>query len=192
MTRLAMIADLDRCTGCLSCVVACEEEHDLAPGLSHIRVDQVGPEGEFPELTMYYVPVVCQQCSRPSCADACSEDAIGRGEDGTLTVAGERCTGCAACVDACPYQAIALDSAQGLARLCDLCLERRSAGRAPACVDACPARALAVADTEGDGWREAGLPTQGSRLASRALLPSRGSGPSARFVLTRQEWLDVM
>ena len=68
MTRRAIIADLDRCTGCLTCVVACKEENRLPAGMSFIRLVQVGPDGDFPELSMYYLPVACQQCARPACA----------------------------------------------------------------------------------------------------------------------------
>ena len=78
MTKRAIVADLDRCTGCLTCVVACKEENHLPAGMSFIRLVQVGPEGDFPELHMYYLPLACQQCDRPGCAAACPEAAIAR------------------------------------------------------------------------------------------------------------------
>jgi Fe-S-cluster-containing dehydrogenase component len=190
MTQLAMMADLDRCTGCYSCVVACEQEYSLPPGLSFIRLSQVGPIGEFPDLAMYYLPLACQQCRRPSCAASCPEDAIGRSEDGVVAVATEKCTGCAECVEACPYGAILLDPVLSLAGMCDLCAEGRSAGRSPACVAACPGKALAIVDVDGTGLGADGRQPGGHERMSFALLPSLGNDPAARFVLARQEWRD--
>lgn len=197
MTQLAMMADLDRCTGCCSCVVACGQEHGLRPGLSFIHLRRVGPVGELPDLAMYYLPVACQQCRRPSCAASCPEDAIGRAEDGVVTVASEKCTGCAECVEACPYGAIVLDPARALAGMCDLCAAGRAAGRSPACVAACPGKALAIVDVDAAGpGTESRRPDGRERPANEherpsfALLPSLGNDPAARFILARQEWRD--
>ncbi len=191
MTQLAIIADVDRCTGCLSCVAACKEERDMPLGLSFLRVVQVGPSGRFPDLNMYYAPVTCQQCRTPACADSCPEDAIVRDQDGVRLVVSEKCTGCGACVEGCPYGAIVLDTVRNLARKCDLCPELRAAGRSPVCMAACPAKALAVADVERTaGWATHGQPGEDGRPVF-ALMPSRGTDPSARFVLARQEWRGV-
>jgi Fe-S-cluster-containing dehydrogenase component len=192
MTRLVLFADLDRCTGCCSCVVACKEEHCLPAGLSFIRVVQVGPDGDFPDLNMYYLPVACQQCRRPACAASCPEDAITRATNGMMTVLSEKCTASGDCVAACPYDAIVLDPAQNLARKCELCPELLSAGRSPACVAICPAKALSVVDVDdaesGATAPEAGRPSR----ASFALKPLAGTDPSARFILTRQHWRDTL
>jgi Fe-S-cluster-containing dehydrogenase component len=189
VTQLALIADLDRCTGCQSCAVACKQERRLPAGVSFIRLTQVGPVGEFPDLTMYYLPVACQQCRQPACAASCPEDAISRAKDGVVTVSDERCTACGACVAACPYGAITLSSAQSWARKCDLCSDLRAAGRVPACVACCPAKALAVVDVEG-GRRPGGRGTDEHGRASFAFMPSRGTDPAGRFILSRQEWRD--
>lgn len=187
MTRLTMVADLDRCTGCRSCEVACKEEHGLPPGPAFIRLEQAGPEGEFPDLRMYYLPIACQQCLQPSCVAQCPEDAIRRTEDGLIKVSAERCTACGVCVDACPYGAMVLDPSTALAATCDLCAELRAAGHAPACVAACPAKALAVVDA--DSPPVPGEPAAGGESA-HALLPELGNQPAARFILRRQEWRD--
>lgn len=186
MTRLAMVADLDRCTGCCSCIVACGGEHGLPTGVHLIRVVQVGPEGEFPRLVMYYLPVACQQCGQPTCADACPELAIGRTDAGYVTVDSGRCSGCGDCQDACPYGAIVVDPGSCLAHKCDLCAGRLGLGLQPACVATCPARALSVVDIDE-------LSSSGSsvRPANHVLKPAANTDPAARYILTRQEWRDL-
>ena len=206
MTRPALIADLDRCTGCRSCVVACKEEKRLPPGLFFIRVEQVGPDGVFPDLNMYYLPLACQQCGQPACAAACPEGAIHPATNGLVVVDGTSCTGCGDCIGACPYGAIVLDAGAAVACKCDLCSELLAAGRAPACVASCPGKALAVIglDTPASGAPvprkpaqsvQSGLPGRADQEPGRrrvvellVLKPEAGTRPSGRFVLTRQEW----
>ena len=206
MTRLALLADLDRCTGCQTCVVACKAQKRLAAGLSFVRLVQVGPIGRFPELTMYYLPVACQQCARPACAAACPEDALVAGTDGVVVVDAAKCTGCGDCVGACPYGAVMLDhvgspangeepAARGaLARKCDLCAELRADGGQPACVAVCPGRALAVVDSDSEATDLTGAPTATRRqdAGSLTLKAAAGTEPAGRFVLTRQPWRDEL
>jgi Fe-S-cluster-containing dehydrogenase component len=123
MTRPCLLVDLDRCTGCQSCVVACREQKGTPAGVNLIRVVQIGPEGIFPHLNMYYLPVACQECEAPACAAACPEGAISRSSNDVVTVDVDKCNGCGECVAPCPYGAIVLDSAAALARKCDLCVE---------------------------------------------------------------------
>lgn len=190
MTRLALLLDLDRCTGCRSCVVACKDEKQTPAGVNLMRVEQVGPDGIFPYLNMYHLPVACQQCAAPACAAACPEEAIGRSVDGVVTIDAAKCTACGECVDACPYGAVVLDAAVGIARKCDLCAERLSAGNQPACLAVCPGKAIRVVDYDTLPAEPLGS-EPGRPLATLvALRPSAGTGPSARFILSRQEWRD--
>jgi Fe-S-cluster-containing dehydrogenase component len=189
MTRLALLADLDRCTGCQTCVVACKAEKHLAAGMRFIRLVQVGPTGEFPDLSMYYLPLACQQCSRPGCAAACPENAIAKASDGTVLVDSASCTGCGDCVDGCPYGAILLDPGARLARKCDLCGERLALGIQPACVAVCPGKALEVIDI--DAGVVAGPVDHSEGAVPLTLKASAGTEPNGRFVLTRQPWRDV-
>jgi molybdopterin-containing oxidoreductase family iron-sulfur binding subunit len=172
-------------------VAACKEEKQTSPGVSLIRVEQVGPDGIFPYLNMYYLPVACQQCAAPACAAACPEDAIGRSDDGVIAIDTAKCTGCGECADACPYKAVALDVTANLARTCDLCAELLSKGRQPACAALCPGKAIQVIDL--DEVRVAALPSEDrgrARTEHLVLRASAGTDPSGRFILSRQEWRD--
>jgi len=185
MSRLALRADLDRCTGCRACVVACADAHGLPIGESFIRLLQVGPEGQFPDLAMYFLPLACQQCELPGCADVCPQGAISRVEAGLVEVDSALCTGCGDCVEGCPYGAIALDPVMDVARKCELCRQTVPAGVSPVCVAACPARALSVIDLDESGEAVSQDAQCGVRLKAAA-----GTEPVGRFVLTRQAWRD--
>ena len=95
-----------KCSNCLSCVVICSERHTgmSAPSRARIRV-QVDLLTDN-KVTAFY----CRQCEDAPCAEACPEGAIAF--DGTVRawlVDDEKCMACAACVDACPYEAIQVD-----------------------------------------------------------------------------------
>lgn len=140
--QLALLIDLERCTGCRSCEAACKLEHRLGSEVARNRVLWVQYQ-DRPRLDMVFA--VCQQCQRPACIRACSHapKAIQKsGEDGVVRIDPTLCTGCQECAKACPYNAISFDFRTQKAQKCDLCSGRREHGFAPACVSVCPGRAL--------------------------------------------------
>jgi len=78
---------------------------------------------------------VCRHCDDPPCAEVCIEKAISKREDGIVAIDYEKCTGCQACIEACPYNAIAFDMNKGIAQKCNLCHHRVDKGLIPACAD---------------------------------------------------------
>lgn len=131
-----LIMDGDKCTGCLQCELACSFHHTglFNPARSRIKVFDTG-HGERS------VPYTCTQCSDVWCMDACPVAALARnGETGAVEVIEARCTGCRACVSACPYGTINVSTDTGNAVKCDLC------SGAPACAVACPTEAIIFAE----------------------------------------------
>jgi anaerobic selenocysteine-containing dehydrogenase/Fe-S-cluster-containing dehydrogenase component len=148
--RLALMIDLERCTGCKSCEAACKQTNALGPDSYRNRVmwfdDQQLPgddSADAPRLD--FLTVTCQQCERPACLRACpvypkaiSKDPV----TGVVAIDENRCTGCGECALSCPYGAIGYNAERHHAVKCDLCAERRADGRGPACAFVCPTRAI--------------------------------------------------
>lgn len=107
-----MVIDLDRCTGCQACVVACHAENNLpvsdpaqaAQGrTAHwIRVDRYY-EGEFPDVKVKYRPVLCQQCDSAPCEPVCPVYATYHNPEGLNVQVYNRCVGTFYCANNCPY-----------------------------------------------------------------------------------------
>jgi Fe-S-cluster-containing dehydrogenase component len=114
-TRYGMTIDIDRCTGCGACMVACAVENNIPPaaagandrkGLTWIRVYKID-NGDDSGRRSAFVPVLCQHCGEHTpCASVCPQGAVD--VDPATGVVGEmpqRCLGCRYCMAACPYHA---------------------------------------------------------------------------------------
>ena len=110
MPRKCLVINLDRCTGCDSCIVSCKFENHLPLGTFYNRVMQVGPTGSYPNVERYNLPVQCQQCTHARCVEVCPTGASYRdSESGIVLVDESKCIGCQYCVMACPYGVRAYD-----------------------------------------------------------------------------------
>jgi ethylbenzene hydroxylase subunit beta/complex iron-sulfur molybdoenzyme family reductase subunit beta len=99
--------------------------------------------GEYPKAYFFYLPRLCNHCSRPACAEACPNGALyKREQDGLLLRDEERCKGEQTCARACPYKKIYFNAARQGRQHCIGCFPRLEKGVAPACVRQCPGRAV--------------------------------------------------
>ena len=113
MTRWGMVIDLDKCFACQSCTAACRMENNTpvaGPDQSArdraILWNEVLPfvEGEYPNVTMTFIPRPCQHCDNPPCVKVCPVQATYIDEEGIVLEDYTRCIGCRFCTVACPYQ----------------------------------------------------------------------------------------
>ncbi len=100
--RWGMVIDVNRCVGCRSCVVACKHENTVGPKQWWNRVVKAGPKGSFPDVEMYYFPLMCMHCEKAPCIDACPNQAIYKQDGGIVLISEEKCIACEPCKIACP------------------------------------------------------------------------------------------
>jgi Fe-S-cluster-containing dehydrogenase component len=104
-----MIIDLRKCVGCGACALACKTENNTSlrrNGQTYNWADFIHETtGTFPNTKFRTLPVLCNHCSNAACVEACPVEpkAMFKTADGITMHNDERCIGCRACQDACPY-----------------------------------------------------------------------------------------
>lgn len=142
MTRYAMVIDTLACIGCCDCVVACKTENSVPEGLCWDWVVEA-TRGVYPDLATEFRSERCNQCSNATCVSVCPTGASHHWEDTNIVVVDpQKCTGCKACMAACPYDARLIMHPGGYIGKCTFCVHRVSEGDDPACVSACPTHAM--------------------------------------------------
>ena len=103
MAHNCIVVNLDRCTGCYSCEITCKMENDIALGEHWNKMLQRGPFGDYPNMTRYLLPTMCQQCADAPCVHVCPTGASYRDGNNVVLIDREKCIGCKYCMMACPY-----------------------------------------------------------------------------------------
>ena len=107
-----MVIDVDKCTGCQACVVACQSENNIPineeahfnqrRAIEWIRVERYW-EGEFPDVKARFIPILCQHCDDAPCEPVCPVFATYHNEEGLNVQVYNRCVGTRFCSNNCPY-----------------------------------------------------------------------------------------
>ena len=164
MTQFGWLVDLDKCTGCDTCTIACKSENNTRPLGSpmpfkngrgvlpdHVSYRWVVKKesGVYPTPAVTFVTSACNHCEHPACQAACPVPAISkRAEDGIVLIDQDVCIGCKQCIHACPYGAPQFNSFTEKVEKCTFCVHRLYDGAGvrtgfePACVTSCVGNAL--------------------------------------------------
>lgn len=215
--QYAIITDLNRCVGCLSCSVACKAANSVPIGEFWNKVLRVGPfptveGGTFADSAMYFLPVTCQHCVDAPCVDVCPTGSSVKLEDGTVSIDPETCIGCQSCIAACPYGVRHLNDESGVVEKCTLCHDKLEKDELPACVMQCCARARFFGDVD-EGYESFRAPADPSKFTDdlsyettqhtfvtygeycKAFgeddvhhLPDAGNGPAFAYILRNRTW----
>ncbi len=136
--RNCLVIDLDRCSGCDTCVVACKHENNVDLGNYWNQVVAVGPSGTFPDIEQYWIPAQCQQCENPQCVHVCPTGASYRdSKTGVVLIDKSKCIGCQYCMMACPYGVRTYNETSHVVEKCTLCPQLTANDELPACVHNC-------------------------------------------------------
>ncbi len=115
--KYGMVIDLDKCTGCGACMVACmaennvpfkENESNKQDSITWLRVYKMDNGKPYPENDICYLPRPCMHCEghagHSPCVSVCPATATDYStETGIVSQIYTRCFGCRYCMAACPY-----------------------------------------------------------------------------------------
>ena len=95
----------------------------------------------YPNNYHFYLPRLCNHCTKPACLEACPVRAIyKREQDGIVLVDQDKCQGFRLCNRACPYDKVYYNYVKRKSQKCIFCFPRVEQGIAPACARQCPGR----------------------------------------------------
>ena len=194
-----MVIDLTRCVGCNACTVACRAEHGRPAGVNHHKIVKY-EFGKYPKARMGFIPMPCMHCRETPCVNVCPTKASERRDDGIVLVDKEKCIGCRACMQACPYQARQFlwdmqsyfantrtpfeqkkqkGLAPGIVVKCNFCEHRLAEGKQPSCVFTCPAQARYFGDLDDPESEVAKL---AAKPNAKQLKQGQGTNPAVYYI----------
>lgn len=219
MAKYAIVTDINRCVGCMACMVSCKVVNGVPVGSYWNKMLRIGPSKKADykndhDVEMYYLCVQCQHCEDPECVKVCPTQASHVTANGTVQIDKSKCIGCQFCAMACPYNVRYLNETERVVEKCTLCDQITAQGGLPQCVAQCGGRARFFGDLE-KGIETFEAPAvgydvdrsydnlyTGNRVKLGEFcepftedqvhhLPDVGNGPHFRYILRNRDWKGV-
>ncbi|WP_372787929.1 4Fe-4S dicluster domain-containing protein [Paraconexibacter sp.] len=188
MTKIGFVLDQRSCIGCHACTVACKQEHGVELGVFRTWVKYV-ETGTFPDVKRNFSVMRCNHCEDAPCVAICPTKALFKREDGVVDFDSDRCIGCKACMNACPYDALYIDPQTQTAAKCNFCAHRLDEGLKPSCEIVCPTQAITSGDLDDPDSEVSRLI---DTVPSRVRAPEQGTRPQVFYLGVHDAAIDPL
>ena len=173
-----MAIDTRKCVGCSDCVVACQTENNVPVGFCRDWVVEV-VDGTYPNVSIELRSERCNHCNNSPCVRCCPTGASHFEDGGIVVVNHNKCIGCGACIESCPYDA-RYSHPDGYVDKCTFCIHRVRQGSDPACVSVCPTKCMSFGNLNDPNSKIVNVL---KNRKHKSLAPEAGTQPQIFYLL---------